>query len=134
MCGIVGNFCYDSQGPTVDLNELTLMRDALFSRGPDQSQLWISEDKKLGFGHTRLSIIDTSELGSQPMIDGDQNLVLVFNGMISNYKLLRENLKALGHRFKGSSDTEVLLNMYKEFGPEMIPKIKRNVRLCNLEQ
>ena len=69
MCGISGVFSYKSDSPLVDRVELTTIKDYMSSRGPDSEGIWISDDSKIGLAHNRLSIIDTSQKASQPMID-----------------------------------------------------------------
>ena len=117
MCGIIGvsgNFLES------DLKKATLK---LNHRGPDDSGTYFNEDKKIGLGHTRLSIIDLSPLGHQPMISEDKSVILVFNGEIYNFQSLRLDLEKKGHKFIGNSDTEVVLNMYLEFGINFLSKL-----------
>ena len=83
-------------------------------RGPDDSGVFVGESRDIGLVHTRLSIIDPSPLGHQPMMNENGSIVLVFNGEIYNYRELRAELEASGHTFHGSSDTEVLLHFYLE--------------------
>jgi asparagine synthase (glutamine-hydrolysing) len=84
-------------------------------RGPDDSGLWLSSDGRVCFAHRRLSIIDLSSTGHQPMGGGD-GFVLIFNGEIYNFGILRTELEMLGYRFEGTSDTEVLLAAYRAWG------------------
>jgi asparagine synthase (glutamine-hydrolysing) len=95
---------------------LQAMTDALAHRGPDGEGHWIREN--VGIGHRRLAIIDLSPLGHQPMVSNDSRYVLTFNGMIYNHREIRADLEARGHHFRGSSDTEVVLNALIEWGPE----------------
>lgn len=120
MCGIIGIV-----HKKLNVKEQCLIegRDSMIHRGPDSSGIWISEDKKIGFGHRRLSIIDLSDSGHQPMVSSNQNLVITFNGEIYNYIQLREQLYSLGHKFISDSDTEVLLKSYEEWGESCIEKI-----------
>ncbi|MCP5410263.1 MAG: hypothetical protein H6963_13365 [Chromatiaceae bacterium] len=92
-------------------------------RGPDDSGLHIDKTADTGLGHTRLSIIDLSPLGHQPMLSDDGQLALVFNGEIYNFRELRKKLEAKGHVFRGHSDTEVLLNLYLDQGEAMLPRL-----------
>jgi asparagine synthase (glutamine-hydrolysing) len=112
MCGIAGLLHFDINR-TVDKAILQRMTNVLSHRGPDGEGFYI--DKNIGLGHKRLSIIDLST-GAQPMISKGKNLVIVFNGEIYNYLELKEELKSLGHEFNTSSDTEVILNAYEEWG------------------
>ncbi len=116
MCGIVGVF-----GGGLDTIEDANL--AISHRGPDDYGIYTNNLLKVGLGHRRLSIIDTSSFGHQPMSSDDDKVVLVFNGEIYNYKELRSDLKRKGFVFQGKSDTEVLLNLYLSEGKEMLPKL-----------
>lgn len=94
------------------------------SRGPDGQGQWISNDQRLGLAHRRLAIIDLTDSGAQPMFTDDRSLGVVFNGEIYNHESLRSTLVDRGHRFRGSSDTEVLLSMYREYGTEMLGHLR----------
>ncbi|HEY3856185.1 MAG TPA: asparagine synthase (glutamine-hydrolyzing) [Verrucomicrobiae bacterium] len=91
------------------------MTATLAHRGPDRQNVWVNGP--VGVGHSRLSILDLSETGNQPMVSDDGNLVIVFNGEIYNFPGLRRELEAKGHRFRGTSDTEVALHAFQEWGP-----------------
>lgn len=108
MCGIAGTY---SRDPVVDGSLIRTMTDAIQHRGPDAEGLWISDNKRIGLGHRRLSIIDTSSVGNQPFQYQDR-YIIVFNGEIYNYIELRERLLAKGYTFKSKTDTEVLLVLY----------------------
>ena len=112
MCGICGQFRFD--GKEVSSKSLDNMMTKLARRGPDSNGQWIRGS--IGFGHQRLSIIDLSNLGSQPMIDDKLELTLVFNGTIYNYKSLRAQLTDKGYTFFSHSDTEVILKAYHHWG------------------
>ena len=114
MCGICGILHFDINRQ-VDKEILYKMTNSLAHRGPDGEGLHI--DKNLGLGHRRLSVIDLST-GGQPMITRDKNLVISFNGEIYNYLELKRELKGLGHEFETSSDTEIILKAYEEWGFE----------------
>lgn len=117
MCGIVGFLSKNK-----DKNEqLSKMLDRIIHRGPDAEGKYI--DDEIALGHRRLSIIDLSS-GSQPMFNEDNNLVVIFNGEIYNYQELKEDLKNSGHVFKTSSDTEVLLHGYEEYGEKLLDKLR----------
>src|SRR5512132_1165323 len=109
MCGIAGAFAYRESAPPVEQQELLRIREAMAHRGPDGVGLWISPDRRIGLAHRRLSIIDLSEAGAQPMWNGERTLCVTFNGEIYNYKELRARLQAQGCVFRSNSDTEVLL-------------------------
>jgi asparagine synthase (glutamine-hydrolysing) len=100
------------------------MREAMRSRGPDGAGLWTSPDQRLALAHRRLSIIDLSPAGAQPMGTSDQSLWVVFNGEIYNYRELRQGLESRGYRFHSHSDTEVLLHLYREYGDAMMERLR----------
>jgi asparagine synthase (glutamine-hydrolysing) len=117
MCGICGIFYFDPQHP-VKVTELVRMATTLHHRGPDDEGYHVNDN--LGLGHKRLSIIDLSPMGRQPMCNEDGRLWLVFNGEIYNYIELREMLEQAGHIFRSRTDTEVLLHLYEEYGPQCV--------------
>jgi asparagine synthase (glutamine-hydrolysing) len=117
MCGIVGIV---SQAPIKEHDVLTTQRDTMYHRGPDDAGVWWSEDGCVGLAHRRLAIIDLSPAGHQPMMDESGKLCIVFNGEIYNFKDLRRELEARGHCFRSSSDTEVILAAYREWGNDCI--------------
>ena len=124
MCGIAGIYAYRSTARSVDHDELVRMRDHMAARGPDGSGDWYSADGRVGFGHRRLTIIDLSSRGAQPMQTADGRLVVTFNGEIYNYRALRSKLEAKGYAFKSNSDTEVLLHLYAELGHDMLRELR----------
>src|SRR4051812_1246542 len=111
MCGIAGLLATTGAPPT--WSELGAMAAALRHRGPDETGALRSN--RVGLAHTRLSIIDL-ESGQQPIENEDGSLHIVFNGEIFNYLELREELLALGHRFRTKSDTEVIVHAFEEWG------------------
>jgi asparagine synthase (glutamine-hydrolysing) len=119
MCGINAIFAYHDDAPPIDAGELTRTRDAMRSRGPDASGAWFSADGRVALGHRRLSIIDVNERANQPMTIGA--MTIAFNGEIYNYRELRAEL---GEECGTSSDTEVLLRMYRRHGAEMLPRLR----------
>lgn len=124
MCGIAGILTYRATGAPIRREELLRIRDAMTARGPDGAGLWMSDDARVGLGHRRLSIIDLSQAGAQPMASSDQRLHIVFNGEIYNYKQLRSQLEKKGYRFRSQSDTEVLLHLYAEHGVDMVQALR----------
>jgi asparagine synthase (glutamine-hydrolysing) len=124
MCGIAGEVHFGGSGRVVDSSRLLRMQNSMTSRGPDGSGLWISEDGQVGFGHRRLSILDLSELGAQPMADETGELRVVFNGEIYNFRDLRASMEARGQKCRSNSDTEILLYLYREFGWQMVEKLR----------
>ncbi|MBI5185244.1 MAG: asparagine synthase (glutamine-hydrolyzing) [Nitrospinae bacterium] len=119
MCGICGFF---SKGKNLGKEALEKMNVAQSHRGPDDSGLFL--DHGAGLGHRRLSVIDLSQNGHQPMFNEDKSLAVVFNGTIFNFRPLREELLKKGHRFLSQSDTEVLLHLYEEEGEGTPEKLK----------
>lgn len=140
MCGITGIFCTDQEG--INLNDLESMTGTLFHRGPDgkgfllantttEDVLQSKEIRELkgfleerrpnvGMGHQRLSIIDLSDAGLQPMSNEDGSIWIVYNGEIYNYLELRRELALLGHRLRSKTDTEVILHAYEEWGQDCL--------------
>lgn len=116
MCGICGQFRFDTQ--SVQTTTLTKMMQKIRRRGPDAHDLLI--DKNIGFGHTRLSVIDLSNHAAQPMVDKKLGLSLVFNGTIYNYKKLRKTLENQGYVFFSHSDTEVIIKAYHFWGCDCV--------------
>src|SRR5947199_5266043 len=121
MCGIAGWLLEDPQYNAVDLHR---MLEAISHRGPDDKGTHIDEESGLALGHTRLSIIDLSQGGHQPMINPNNGDVLTFNGEIYNYRELRRDLKAKGYHFRSQSDTEVLLYAFAAWGTECVRYIR----------
>lgn len=120
MCGIAGFFSTNS---SEDEGWLPVANQSLVHRGPDASGIWISPERHCGLAHRRLSIVDLSEDANQPMVVRD-NFSIVFNGEIYNFLELKEELRALGHSFTTTSDTEVLLKAYIEWGDECLNKLQ----------
>ncbi len=119
MCGITGFIDFNKNTPT---ETLVAMRDSLIHRGPDDKGEAFVETQQaaVGFGFRRLSIIDLSPLGHQPMTNEDTGDVIMLNGEIYNYKELRKDLEGLGYRFKSNSDTEVVLKSYQHYGMKCV--------------
>jgi len=116
MCGLAGELRFD--GVAAEVAPLQRMMGCLEDRGPDGSGVWARGPVALG--HRRLSIIDLSEGGAQPMVDPQLGLTVVFNGIIYNYKQLRAELQAAGHRFFSTSDTEVVLKAYAQWSTDFV--------------
>jgi len=124
MCGICGVVNY-KDGLNNDEEIVLRMREAMAHRGPDDSGIYISrENPFVGLGHRRLSIIDLSSAGRQPMSNEDGTVQVVLNGEIYNYKELRGDLERGGHRFKSHADTEVLVHLYEERGTECLKLLR----------
>ena len=119
MCGITGIYIVNNPSE-VQKDTLIKMRETLIHRGPDDSGLYISPNKKLGLGFRRLAIIDLSKAGNQPMTNEDKTLWLMFNGEIYNFQEIKEQLLKKGHQFKSKTDSEVLLHLYEEKGEKCL--------------
>ena len=115
MCGICGKLYFDGSRP-VSREVIDSMTDVMEHRGPDDRGTFIG--KGVALGHRRLSIIDLSQLGHQPMSNEDGTISVVFNGEIYNYLELREELGKAGHVFRSATDTEVIVHAYEEYGRE----------------
>jgi asparagine synthase (glutamine-hydrolysing) len=120
MCGILGKI---SLSDIVQTDIMHTSLDLIEHRGPDAKGVWISPNGNIWLGHRRLSIIDLSSDGAQPMISFDESFVIVFNGEIYNYKSIRDELKAKGYPFKSDSDTEVLLNAWHCWGEDLFQRL-----------
>jgi len=119
MCGIVGHAGREPLAP----ERLVAMRDTMAHRGPDDCGLWVSQDRTVSLAHLRLSIIDLSAGGRQPMAGTFGRVQIVFNGEIYNFQELRLELEQLGHAFRTSSDTEVILASYREWGEGFVERL-----------
>ena len=124
MCGVAAIFSFHSAAPPIDRAELLRIRDHMTVRGPDAKGEWFSVDGRVGVGHRRLSIIDLSDQGIQPMLNARQNVVLSFNGEIYNYKSLRASLEREGKHFRTRTDTEVILHLYEMKGEAMLHDLR----------
>jgi asparagine synthase (glutamine-hydrolysing) len=130
MCGIAGILASATSAAPVDTDELIRTRDAMAPRGPDGLGLWLSDDRRVGLAHRRLAILDLSDAGSQPMLDADTGCCITYNGEIYNCREVREALEVKGHRFRSTSDTEVLLRAYIEHGQDMLPLLRGMFAFC----
>lgn len=116
MCGIAGLLDFGGADREMLLGAAVRMGAALRHRGPDASGVWADPSAGIALGHTRLAVVELSELGRQPMESACGRWVTVFNGEIYNFKVLRKELQERGHAFRGHSDTEVLLAAVSEWG------------------
>ena len=124
MCGIAAIVSYGSAAPTVDRDEIKAITERMWPRGPDAGGTWISPDSRVALGARRLAIIDLTDEGTQPMEDVDGELRIVFNGEIYNHRELRARLERLGARFHSTTDTEVLLQLYRHDGANMVELLR----------
>ncbi len=120
MCGICGEIRFDGQ--SADVAAVTRMTCAMAARGPDSDG--VVAHGPIALGHRRLSIIDLSARGAQPMVDSDLGLTLVFNGCIYNYQALRKELEAAGYRFFSTADSEVVVKGFHHWGTRCVEKFK----------
>jgi asparagine synthase (glutamine-hydrolysing) len=120
MCGICGDIRRRGRG-LPERSVIEAMNRAQAHRGPDDEGVWI--EGTVALGHRRLTILDLTDAGKQPMTDPDERVVLTYNGEIYNYVEIRKDLLAKGHRFMSTSDTEVLLRAYLEWGPALLERL-----------
>jgi asparagine synthase (glutamine-hydrolysing) len=121
MCGIIGQI---SRKHPVNESVFQTMRDTLVHRGPDDAASHYFEGGYIALGHRRLSFLDLSTAGRQPLSNETENVWVVFNGEIYNYLELRAQLESKGHHFKTQTDTEVLLHGYEEWGEKILDHLK----------
>jgi len=120
MCGIIGRINHNS---SINPVEFALMRDTLTHRGPDGCGLYLNADQKTALGHRRLSFLDLTDAGTQPMCNENKTLWLTINGEIYNYKELRKILSDKGHVFMSETDSEVVLHGYEEWGVDVLNRL-----------
>jgi len=131
MCRIAGIIDFQVSPSEEAINRMT---NAMQHGGPDDNGIYIDEQWPLAFGHRRLSLIDLSLLGHQPMMDDDQQLIVIYNGEIYNFLKIRKELEQKKYAFKSTSDTEVILNAYKEWGTACFQKFNGMFALAILDK
>lgn len=131
MCGIYG--ITDELSPVTE-DIVIPRRDLLAHRGPDDAGIWISPDRRIGLAHRRLSILDLSQTGHQPMLSQDGRYAIVFNGEVYNFRPLRAELEKLGYRFRGTGDTEVVLVAYQAWGEDCLGRFNGMFALAIYDQ
>ncbi|MGE3904417.1 MAG: asparagine synthase (glutamine-hydrolyzing) [Reyranellaceae bacterium] len=124
MCGIAGLYAFNRRTAPPSLDELQAISWRQRFRGPDDHGVWRSFDDRCLFDHRRLSIIDPTPAGHQPMIDDSADLCITFNGEIYNYRDLRTELELAGETFVSGTDTEVLLKLYRRHGPGLLERLR----------
>ena len=131
MCRIAGIINFASPP-----NEQTIisMRDAMKNGGPDDCGIYLDDELPLAFGHRRLSLLDLSPLGHQPMMDISKQIVLIFNGEIYNFQAIKKELEQKNYHFKSSSDTEVIIYAYLEWGKDCFKKFNGMFALALLDK
>ena len=122
MCGIVGQ--RELGQDRVDPDLLLRMRETMIHRGPDDGGLYVSPDGTCGLAHRRLSIVDLSPAGRQPMANEDESVWIVFNGEIYNHREIKRKLEASGHRYRSQTDTETIIHLYEEKGVECLHDLR----------
>jgi asparagine synthase (glutamine-hydrolysing) len=123
MCGICGIFDFTGHAE-LSRGLLKSMADTMAHRGPDDWGTYLSPDRRLGFGFRRLSIVDLSPAGHQPMSNEDGTIWIVFNGEIYNHVELRRELEATGHVYRSRSDTETIIHGYEAWGEEVVHRLR----------
>ncbi|MFC1884848.1 asparagine synthetase B family protein, partial [Thermodesulfobacteriota bacterium] len=121
MCGIAGILAQMHNGPAED-EAVRRMCDLMIHRGPDDSGLLV--DGPMALGHRRLSVIDLRPEAAQPMTNEDGAIALIINGEIYNFRELRSELEAAGHKFRSRSDSEVVLHLYEERGLDFLDRLR----------
>jgi asparagine synthase (glutamine-hydrolysing) len=126
VCGIVGALVFDNNTFSISEEYLVRMRDSMVHRGPDGGGFWISDDRRVGLGHRRLSIIDLSDAASQPMCNEDGSIWISYNGEIYNHLQIRRDLERSGsHRWKTDhSDTEVIIHAFEHWGIDCLERFR----------
>jgi len=122
MCGLAGYLRLTRHQEPVQSNHLHALAGALAHRGPNGNNQWISDSGDIGFTHRRLSIVDLSDAGLQPMMDAEKTVVILFNGAIYNHSVLRTELEACGYRYRSACDTETIVYAYKAWGIDCIKR------------
>lgn len=132
MCGIAGIFNYADPTRQVDRDLLTRMTRRLLHRGPDDEGFFVRGP--IGLGHRRLSIVDLSPTGRQPMESPSGQACIAYNGELYNHRAFRERLQARGSRFRGTSDTEVMLHLLEAYGPDALRDVAGIFGLAHWDQ
>src|SRR5476651_727450 len=115
MCRIAG--IVDPSSLDLD-GDILKMRDSMHRGGPDDAGIYVNQSLHLAFGHRRLSLLDLSPAGHQPMFDAGGRISIIFNGEVYNFQEIKDELKTLGYSFCNSTDTEVIINSYLQWGTD----------------
>jgi asparagine synthase (glutamine-hydrolysing) len=124
MCGICGIFEYGVSQPAVSDSLIVRMRDVMTHRGPDDAGVYVDEARRVGLGNRRLSIVDLTAAGRNPMPNEDGRVWITFNGEIYNHESLRPGLEARGHRYRSRTDTETIIHLYEERGLDFVDQLE----------
>ncbi len=123
MCGVCG-IVASSDAFRCDEATVVAMRDTMTHRGPDDAGAIVRPEERVALGHRRLSIVDLSSAGRQPLANADGSMWITYNGEVYNHEALRAELEARGHRFRSRTDTEVVLHLYEEHGPAALERLE----------
>ena len=123
MCGIAGIVKYNQAESKININLLKRMSDQIVHRGPDDEGQWLNEDRSCGLAFRRLSIIDLSKAGAQPMHTEDGRFSIVLNGEVYNHLDIRKRLIDKGYKYKSQTDTESIIYGYSEWGKDILEKM-----------
>src|ERR1700761_2612476 len=123
MCGVCG-IVATSGGFPASAAIVAAMRDSMLHRGPDDGGVWCSHDRRVALAHRRLSIVDLSPAGKQPMGNEDGTIWITYNGEIYNHSVLRAELEAKGHVYRSQTDTETIVHLYEEEGPACVERLQ----------
>ncbi len=123
MCGICGIYEYGLSQPAVSDSLVVRMRDTMTHRGPDDAGVYVSADRRVGLGNRRLSIVDLSPAGRNPMPNEDGRVWITFNGEIYNHESLRPGLEARDHSYLSRTDTETVIHLYEERGLDFVDEL-----------
>lgn len=130
MCGICGIFNYADSGFSLESDLLTAMCRQMTHRGPDDEGIYINPQGNIGLGHRRLSIIDLTSAGHQPMCNEDKSIWITYNGEVYNQKDLRADLEKRGHTFASHTDTECIVHLYEEKGVDCLQDLEGMFGFC----
>src|SRR5690242_20577283 len=123
MCGICGVLA-TSDALATDESVIGAMCDTMVHRGPDDAGVWTLPEQRIGLGHRRLSIVDPSSAGHQPMSNEDGTVWLTFGGEIYNHLELRAELEAKGHVYRSHTDSETIVHLYEEEGERFVERLR----------
>ncbi|HLG15348.1 MAG TPA: asparagine synthase (glutamine-hydrolyzing) [Blastocatellia bacterium] len=134
MCGICGVYEYGLSAGSVSEELIVSMRDTMQHRGPDDAGVYVTEDRRVGLGHRRLSIVDLSPAGHNPMPNEDRRVWITFNGEIYNHVALRKCLIDSGHEYRSRTDTETIIHLYEERSLEFVHALEGDFAIALWDQ
>src|SRR5690242_5528447 len=130
MCGICGIYEYGVAQPGISAGLVERMRDQMVHRGPDDAGVYVSDDRRVGLGNRRLSIVDLSLAGHLPMPNADRRVWIAYNGEVYNHERLRPALIEEGYAFRSHSDTEAVLHLYEARGLDFVQELEGDFALA----